>query len=143
MTDQTDRTSGDSPAGLLSDVVAGFGRLLRGELALARAEAKRSLGDATSAIAKLVVAAILGITALNVLAGAAIAALVAAGLSPIWASLSIGVGLLLVVFVIVQIALTQLKPSNLAPKRMMANLRHDAETLKSMVISDATSNNRP
>jgi hypothetical protein len=142
MTGQTDRSAGESPVGLLGEVVAGFGRLVKGELALARAEAKRSLGDATSALGKLVIAAILGITALNVLAGAAIAGLIAAGLAPVWASVAVGAGLLLLAFAIVQIGLAQLKPSNLAPKRILANLRHDAETLKSMVISDATSNIR-
>ena len=142
MTERSDRTPRDTPAGLLGDVVSGFARLVRGELALARAEAKQSLDDATSALGKLVIAAILGITALNVLAGAAVAGLIAAGLSPVWASLAVGAGLLVVVFALVQFGLTQLKPSNLAPKRIMENLRQDAETLKSMVISDATSNHR-
>lgn len=135
MTEQRDGT-----VTLLGDVVSGLGRLVRGELALARAEVKRSLGDAASAIGKLVVAAILGITALNVLAGAAIAGLVVAGMTPLWASVAVGAGLLLLVFVIVQLGLAQLEPSNLSPKRTMANLRHDAETLKSMVVADATSN---
>lgn len=139
MTDHPDGTGRETPASLLGDVVSGFARLIRGELALARAEAKRSLGDATSALGKLVIAAILGITALNVLAGAAVAGLVASGMSTVWASAAVGAGLLLVAFVIVQIGLAQLKPSNLTPKRMMANLHHDAETLKSMVIPDATS----
>lgn len=143
MTDRSDRTASDSSADLLSDVVSGVARLIRGELALARAEAKRSLGDATSALAKLVIAAILGITALNVLSDAAVAGLVALGLSPLWASVAVGVGLLLLAFALMQIGSAQLKPSNLAPKRMMANLRQDAETLKTMVISDATSNNSP
>ena len=110
---------------------------------MATAEAKRSLTDAKGALIKLVVAAVLGITALNVLAGAAIAALVALGLAPIWATLVVGIALLVVVYALVQSGLSQIKPSNLAPKRIMANLRQDAETLKSMVISDATSNNRP
>lgn len=143
MTDAARKTTGESPVSLLGDVVTGFARLLRGELALARAEAKRSLGDAVSGVGKLAIAAILAVTALNVLAGAAVAALVAAGLAPIWASVLVGVGLLLLAFAIVQIASAQLKPSNLAPKRVMANLRHDTETLKSMVIADATSNNHP
>lgn len=143
MTDAAHKTTGESPVSLLGDVVTGFARLLRGELALARAEAKRSLGDAVSGVGKLAIAAILAVTALNVLAGAAVAALVAAGLAPIWASVLVGVGLLLLAFAIVQIASAQLKPSNLAPKRVMANLRHDTETLKSMVIADATSNNHP
>lgn len=138
MTAQHDRSTGESPVGLLGEVVAGFARLVRGEFALARAEAKRSLGDAGSALGKLAVAAILAITALNVLSGAVVAGLVALGWAPVWANLAVGGGLLLVAFILVQIGLAQLKPSNLAPKRMMANLRHDAETLKSMVISDAT-----
>ncbi len=143
MTDRSDRTARDSSADLLSDVVSGVARLVRGELALARAEAKRSIGDATSALTKLVIAAILGITALNVLSGAAVAGLVALGLSPLWASVAVGAGLLLLAFALMQIGSAQLKPANLAPKRMMANLRQDAETLKTMVISDATSNNSP
>lgn len=139
MTDQSDRPAGEAPAGLLGDIVTGFARLLRGELALARAEAKRSLGEATAAMAKLVIAAIFGITAVNVLAGAVVAGLVALGLAPIWASVLVGCGLLLLAYALVQIALPQLKPSNLVPTRTMANLRQDAETLTSMGNSDATS----
>ena len=129
----------ESPASLLADVVSGFANLVRGELELARAEAKRSLGDATAALGKLVFAAILGITALNVLSGAAVAGLVAVGLSPTWASVAVGAGLLVFALVLGRIAMKQMAPSNLAPKRMMANLRHDATTLKSMVVPNATS----
>ena len=140
---EPDSAHRESAANLLGDVASGFGRLIRGELALARAEAKRSLSDATSAVGKLVVAAILGGVALNVLAGAAVVGLVAAGLTPVWASVAVGVGILLVAFVLVQLALSQLKPANLAPNRSMANLRQDAETFKSMVIPDATARQHP
>ncbi|WP_309663734.1 phage holin family protein [Tabrizicola sp.] len=139
MTEQSDRPDRDATTNLLGDVVSGVARLIRGELALARAEAKRSLNDAASALGKLVVAAILGATALNVLAGTAVAGLVALGLSPLWAGVAVGAGLLLVVFSLVHLGLAQLSPSNLAPKRMMKNLRQDAETLTSMVGSDAAS----
>lgn len=143
MTDHTQRPGGESPVDLVGDVVAGFSRLVRGEFALATAEAKRSVSEAKGALGKLVVASVLGITALNVLAGAAVAALVAAGLAPIWATLVVGIVLLVVAYALIQSGLSQIKPSNLAPKRIMENLRQDAETLKSMVISDAASNNRP
>ena len=143
MTDHPHRPAGDSPAGLVGDVVAGFARLVRGEFALASAEAKRSLGDATSALLKLIVAAILAITGLNLLAGAAVAGLIAAGLSPLLASFLVGAGVLVLAYILVQIGLAQIKPANLAPKRVMANLRQDAQTLKSMVMSDATPNHRP
>ncbi len=119
-------------------MVSGFARLISGEIALARAEAKRSIGDAGSALGKLAIAAILAVVALNVLSGAAVAGLVMLGLTPVWASLAVGAGLVLLAALIARVALAQLKPANLAPKRMMANLRQDAETLKSMVISDAT-----
>lgn len=138
MTDRRDRPTGASPVDLLGDVVSGFARLISGEFALARAEAKRSIGDAGSALGKLAIAAILAVVALNVLSGAAVAGLIALGLTPLWANLAVGAGLFLLALVLARIAIAQLKPSNLAPKRMMANLRHDAETLKSMVISDAT-----
>ncbi len=143
MTDRPHNGAGQSRVTLMGDVVAGFARLVRGEFALASAEAKRSLGDASAALAKLVIAAILGITAVNVLSGAAVAGLVLAGLAPIWASLAVGAALLLAAYIFVRVGLAHLKPANLAPKRMMANLRQDAQTLKSLVIPDATSNNRP
>ena len=139
MTEQPDRTARDGTADLLGDVVSGFARLVRGELALARAEAKRSLADATSAVGKLAIAAIVGITALNVLAAAAVAGLVALGLTPLWASVLLGAGLLVLAFVLIQRGLAQLDPENLAPKRVVANLRRDAETFTSMVTPDATS----
>lgn len=130
--------SSENPASLLGDVVAGLGRLVKGEIALAKAEAKRSVQDATSAIVKLVIAAILAITALNVLAGAAVAGVVELGLSPFWASLLVGVVLLLIAGGVLQYALHLLKPSNLAPRRSFDNLRRDAETLKTMGEPGAT-----
>ena len=139
MTDQQTKPGANSAASLLGDVVAGFGRLIQGEFALARAEAKRSLGDAKSAIGKLIIAAVLGITALNMLAGAAVAGLISVGWTPPTASLAVGVVALLLAVLLARMALAQLKPSNLAPKRTLANLRQDAQTLKSTVISDATS----
>lgn len=139
MTEQTERAAHDTPADLLGEVVSGIARLVRGELALAKAEAKRSLGDATSGLGKLVVAAILGVTAVNVLSGAAVAGLVILGLAPIWAGVVVGAVLLLVAFALVQLGLAQLQPSNLAPSRMMANLRQDAETLASKVTQDEKS----
>lgn len=138
MTERRDSTAGESPVDLLGDVVSGFARLISGEFALARAEAKRSLGDAGSALGKLALATILAVVALNLLSGAAVAGLVALRLSPVLANLAVGVSFLLLALGLARLALAQLKPSNLAPKRMMANLRSDAETLKSMVISDAT-----
>ncbi len=139
MTTGPHETAGQSPAGLFGDVVTGITRLVKGEIALARAEAERSLHDALGALAIIVIAAILAITALNVLAGAAIAALIAAGLTPVGASLVVGIALLAIAFGMLQYARHRLTPQNLAPKRSFLNLRRDAKTFKSMVNPDATS----
>ena len=123
---------------LLGEVALGVTQLLKGEFALVRAEAQRSMRDATSAIVILAAAGVLGIVALNLLAAAAVAALVAAGLSLVWANIAVGAVLLLAAIAIIKHALTLLSPSNLAPKRSFANLRQDAEILKSMVTPNAT-----
>jgi hypothetical protein len=133
---------GDNPAGLITDVLAGLSRLVQGEIALAKAEVARSLQDIVRAMLRLLIAAILGITALNVLAGAAIAALVGAGLSPLWASIAVGGVLLLVAGGLVQAGLSLLKATNLAPQRSMNSLRRDVETLKSMVTPNGPTNLR-
>lgn len=142
MTEQPHKAGGETSAGLVGDVLIGFSRLVQGEIALARAEAERGLRDITKAVAFVVVAAILAITALNVLSGAAIAGLVALGLTPVWATLAVGIGLAVLAYALLQYALTLMKPSNLAPKRSFANLRRDADALKSMVTPHATSNSQ-
>jgi CBS domain containing-hemolysin-like protein len=143
MTEAPHGLASESRVGIVADVVTSLARLVKGELALARAEAERSLRDATNAVAKLIIAAILGITALNVLAGAAVAGLVAIGLPALWASVIVGVILLLVAVALMQIARGQISPSNLAPKRSLDNLRQDAETLKSKVNPGATADLHP
>jgi hypothetical protein len=142
VTPDSDRSVGETATSLLGEVVFGVARLLKGELALARAEAHRSVRDATNAIVKLAIAAVFGIVALNLLAGASVAALAANGLSPIWANVAVGTVLLLAAFVIIKQALPLLSPSNLAPNRTLANLRQDAETFKSMVTPHATPDRR-
>jgi Putative Actinobacterial Holin-X, holin superfamily III len=123
---------------LVADLLSGLSRLVRGEIALARAEATRSLKDAAGALIAAVIAAILGITALNVLAGAAVAGLVSLGLSTVWASFAVGAVLLAVTIGLLLFARQRLSPENLAPTRSMTNLRRDAETLKAMVTPGAT-----
>ena len=104
---------------------------------------QRSLHDAALALAKLGIAAVFGIVALNLLAAAAVAALVAAGWPVIWASLTVGLGLLVAAFAIIRATLPLLAAANLAPKSSLANLRQDAEILKSMVTPHARSDLRP
>jgi Putative Actinobacterial Holin-X, holin superfamily III len=142
VTSPHERPDADSATGLLGDVVFGITQLVKGELALVRAEVQGSVQDATNAIVKLAIAAVLGIVALNVLAAAAVSGLMVAGLSPVWACLGVGIVLLISALVIVRFAMPLLAAGNLVPKRSFASMHKDAEILKSMVTPHATSDLR-
>lgn len=115
---------------LLSDVVAGIGRLVQGELSLARAEAAEGLKAAGSGLTKIVMAAILGLVGLNVLAGAAVAGLAATGLGPTWAALIVGLGLCALAYVLVLAGRAALRLRGLWPNRALRGLRRDAEAVR-------------
>lgn len=134
------KADGENSADLVGQVLVGFGRLVQGELALAQAEAKRGLRDVAKALAIAALAGIFGITALNALSVAAVAALVHLGLSPAWASVTVGLGLLVIGAGLMLYARHLLTPANLAPNRSFQNLRRDAETLKTVVTPNAASN---
>ena len=127
----------DGTTALFAEVLAGFARLLRGEIALARAEAKQSLRLVARAVGQCTVAVVLGITAAHVLAGACVAALVALGV-PHWAAgLLMGAALLVLAYGFARWGLASLTRTNLSPARSLTNLGRDVAALKSMVKSDA------
>lgn len=114
---------------IFADVIEALMRLMRGEIALARAEMSRAIGDLGRACAQLAIAGILALVALNVLAGAVVAGLVAAGLSPIWAQVVVGGVLALLALGFLQYGLSLLRRADLTPHRSLDNLRRDAEAL--------------
>lgn len=115
---------------LLSEVVAGLGRLVSGELRLARAEAAESLQQAGAGLAKIAIAVVLGLVGLNVLAGAAVAALAAAGLGPAWAAVLVGLALCLLAVGLAMSGRAALRLRGFLPDRTLRNLRRDAEALR-------------
>jgi hypothetical protein len=122
---------------MMADVLAGISRLVQGEIALAKAEAAERLRSAKRAVVQIVVAVVLGIAAFNVLTAAAVAAAVALGLSPLWASLAVGAILLLLAFGFAQYAGRLLRDASAPPRRTASSVRRDVETLQTMVKSDA------
>lgn len=114
---------------LLSEVAGGIGRLVRGELRLAQAEATEGLKAAGSGLAKIAIAAILGLVGLNVLAGAAVAALAVAGLGPVWAALIVGLALCLVAVGLAMAGKAALTLRGIWPDRAVRGLRRDVETV--------------
>lgn len=117
-------------ATLLSDVVSGFGRLVRGELMLAKAEVTEGLKSAAGGLVKIAVAAILALVGLNVLAGAAVAALAATGLGPAWASVIVALVLLGLATVLALAGRAALRLRGVLPDRALRGLRRDAEAVE-------------
>jgi cytochrome c biogenesis protein CcdA len=126
------------PGAMIADVLAGVSRLVQGELALARAEAAERLEAVRQSVVQIVIAVVLGITAINVLAGAAVAALVASGVQPIWSAVAVGGLLLLLTLGFAQHAARLLREAGRLPRRTAASIKRDVETLQTMVKRDAT-----
>jgi uncharacterized membrane protein YqjE len=124
-----------SVSALLSDAVNQLTRLVRGEVALAKAEVAQNLRSAAVGIGLLVGAAILAMVALNVLAGALVV-LVAIWVGPGWAALIVGVLILAVVAILAMRGIASLKPENLAPSRTVRNVQADAQTIKETMTND-------
>jgi hypothetical protein len=122
---------------MLADVLAGVTRLVQGELALARAEAADRLDALRRAMVQLVVAAVLGVTAINLLAAAAVAAVARLGLGPAWASVMVGGIVLLLALGVAGQASRLLRQAGKAPGRSAASIKRDFETLQTMVRHDA------
>jgi Putative Actinobacterial Holin-X, holin superfamily III len=121
---------------LLSEITTGLGRLVKGELLLARAEAAEGLKTAGSGLAKIAVAAILALVGLNVLAGAAVAGLTAAGMHPAWAGVSVGLGLCLVAIALGMAGRAALRPRGLMPDRALRGFRRDADAVRQSLSGD-------
>jgi hypothetical protein len=139
MTDtETGRATGQGPGAMMVDVLAGVTRLVQGELALARAEAAERLEAARQSVIQVLIAVVLSITAINVLAGAVVAALVVLGLTPVWAAVVVGGLMLLLALGFAQQAARLLREAGALPKRGAASVKRDVETLQTMVRRDAT-----
>lgn len=116
---------------LLSEVVLGLGRLVKGELRLARAEATEGVKAAVSGLVKIVIAAVVALVGLNVLAGAAVAGLAHAGLGPAWAAVIVGVVLVVLALVLGLAGKSALKLKGLWPDRAVKGAQQDVEAVRS------------
>ena len=121
------------PGAMFADVVAGVIRLVKGELALARAEAVERVISARRALVQVVIAAILVIAAINLLAAAAVLGLSSLGLSLLLATCVVGVVVLLIALGIGAQAMRSMSQAARAPERSAASLRRDVETFQTLV----------
>lgn len=122
-----------STSELLSDIFEHLSNLVRGEVALARAEIEENVRSAGVGIGLIVAAVVLAITSLNVLSAALVAGITALGLAAGWSALAVGLLFAMVAIALARKGADALKPSSLAPDRTMRNVRRDAQTLKEIV----------
>lgn len=115
---------------LLSEVIGSLGRLVRGELMLARAEATEGVKHAVGGLVKIAVGAILALVGLNVLAGAAVAALAATGLGPAWSALIVGGALCVLALILVLAGRAALTLRGIWPDRALRGLHRDVEAVQ-------------
>ena len=115
---------------MMADIMGSVGNLVRGEVDLARAEMATSLSKAAAAIGGMVVAVVLAITGLNVLAAALVAFAIYMGMPPTWATVAVGVGLILIAGIIFLSAKSTLSNIGFVPSRAARNVQRDAAAIK-------------
>ena len=104
--------------------------LVRGETALARAEAKLILKQIAAALVMAVVGTALVMAALVIVLGAIATALAEAGMSPALAAALVGGAAILLGALLVNAAKSQLSSDSLMPSTSIKQLNRDAEVLK-------------
>lgn len=117
-------------ADLIQSAFQQLNGLIRGEIALARAEIEESLRRAAVGVGMLAGALVMVLVALNVLAAAIVAGLAEAGMHPGWAALIVGVLFLVAAAIMGKSGMAALDPSKLAPTRTARNVQRDVETVK-------------
>lgn len=115
---------------LFGNIFNHLSALLRSEIDLTRAEIDQNLRRAATAVGLILAAAILFLTALNVLAAALSAGLAELGLEPGWAALIVGVSFAVIGWVLMAKGLHDLKLSRLAPTRAAENVKRDARAVR-------------
>lgn len=114
----------------LSVVATEAMNLVRGETALARAEAKLILKQVAAALVMAVVGTALVMAALVIVLGAISAGLAEAGMSPALAAALVGGAAILLGALLVNAAKAQLSSDNLKPSASIKQLGRDADVLK-------------
>lgn len=115
---------------LLSDLSNSITTLFRKEIELARAETSEKISQTGTAIASIAAGGILALAALIVLLQALVIALTEAGIPAGWSALIVGAVVAGIAYALVHKGTTDLKASNLAPKRTLASLKQDAHVVK-------------
>ena len=127
----------DSTVRLMSGIVGSIAVLIRGEAALARAQAVQSARTMGMAAAFLVAATVLGFAAVCALSGMVIALLIAAGWSVAAAAGLVAVALVIGAGVLAGIGMAGARRAAAFPGRIGRNVERDLDALKGKAQSHA------
>jgi hypothetical protein len=122
-----------STAGLMADLLEQVTQLVRKEVQLFRAEMNDKTTQAMVAAGSILAAAVVAITALNVLAAALVSALVEAGIRAPWSAIIVGVALAVIAFVMAKKGMDNLKLGSLAPERTARAAGRDVSMVKEKI----------
>lgn len=119
-----------STSELMSDILGHVSRLMRNEADLARAEIAESMDKLKASLAAMAFALALCIVGLNMLAATLVVLVTKAGLAPHWASLAVGLVLLVIAFAVYSSAKSALHRIGFMPTRSAQNISRDASAIK-------------
>ena len=122
-----------STPGLMADLLDQVTQLFRKEVQLFRAEMGDKANQAIVAAGSILAAAVIAITALNVLAVALVAALTNAGIPAPWSAVIVGVGLAVLAYVMARKGIENLKTGSLAPERTTRAAARDVSMVKEKI----------
>jgi drug/metabolite transporter (DMT)-like permease len=116
--------------GLIADLFGQSSTLFRKEIQLAKTELSEKVTQGFIGLGMMIGAAVLFISALNVLLAAAVTGLVNAGVAPWLASIIVGVVVAIVGYILLNRGMAALKTDNLMPRKTTDQLAQDAALLK-------------
>ena len=119
-----------STAGLFADALQHLTNLVRGEIALAKAEVEQNVKRAARGVAMIAVAAIALIITLGLGSAAAVLGLVEYGFTPFAASLICAGIFALVALILGWVGLNAISNTNLKPDQTVRNIKRDALKVK-------------
>lgn len=119
-----------STGAMMTDILGNVGNLVRNEVDLARAEIVGSLTKAGGTLATMMVALVLAVSGVTVLSASAVIFMTAAGVPLPWATLIVGIGLLVIAYAMFRSATSALKQIGFVPTRAARNLQRDAAAIK-------------
>ena len=118
---------------LMADLLDQVTQLLRKEVQLFRAEMSKKATQAMVAAGGILAAAVVAITALNVLAAALVAGLTNAGIPAPWSAVIVGAGLAIIAFLMAKKGIDNLKTGSLAPERTTRAAVRDVSMVKEKI----------